>query len=74
MTHTSACRCVAHLNSRADWGEWIHLGEADCLAVNSRRLLDHNGGAGLALGPGRRRGVGWFGLRKNTRKQKHMET
>lgn len=30
------------------------------MAVN--RLLDHDGGAGLALRPGRRGGVGGFGL------------
>lgn len=54
---------MSHLHSRADWCEGIHLGEADCLAVDSLGLLDHDGGARLALRPGRRRGVGWFGLR-----------
>lgn len=62
IQYISACRCVSHLYSRTDWCEGIHLGEADCLAVHSRGLLNHDGGAGLALRPGRRRGVGWFGL------------
>lgn len=50
----------SHLHSRTDWCERIHLWEADGLAVN--RLLDHDGGAGLALRPRRRGGVGGFGL------------
>lgn len=50
----------AHLHSRTDWCEWIHLWEADGLAVHG--LLDHDGGAGLALGPRRRGGVARFGL------------
>lgn len=50
------------LHSRADRCKWVHLWKADRLAVNSLGLLDHNGGAGLALRPRRRRGVGWFGL------------
>lgn len=70
--YISVCRCVSHLNSRADWRQRIHLGETDCLAINSWRLLDHDGGAGLALRPGRRWGVGWFGLRENTKKNKSI--
>lgn len=54
--------CGSHLH-RAD-GQRVHLGEADGLAVHGGRLLDHDGGAGLALGPGGRRGVGWLGLRQ----------
>lgn len=50
----------SHLHSRTDWCERVHLWEADGLAVNG--LLDHDGGAGLALGPRRRGGVGGFGL------------
>lgn len=60
----SARKWASHLHSRTDWCEGIHLGEADGLAVHSLWLLDHNGGAGLALRPGRRRGVGWLGLIK----------
>lgn len=60
----SAYRCVSHLHPRADWCDGIHLGEADCLAVNSRGLLDHDGRTWLALRPGGRRGVGWFWLGK----------
>ena len=56
--------CGSNLDSRADGCEGIHLGEADRLAVHSRRLLDHDGGARLALRPRRRWGVGWFGLMK----------
>lgn len=51
------------LHSRADWCERIHLGEADCLSVDSRGLLNHDGGAGLALGSRGCGGVCWFGLR-----------
>lgn len=72
IMYISVCRCVSHLNSRADWRQRIHLGETDCLAINSWRLLDHDGGAGLALRPGRRWGVGWFGLRENTKKNKSI--
>lgn len=54
----------SHLHSGADWCERIHLGEAHCLSVDSGGLLHHDGGAGLALRPGGRRGVGWFGLMK----------
>lgn len=50
---------VSHLNSRADWGQRVHLGEADRLAVDLLGLLHHDGGAGLALWP---RG-GWSGGR-----------
>lgn len=50
---------MSHLNSRADWGQRVHLGEADSLAVDLLGLLHHDGGAGLALGP---RG-GWSGGR-----------
>lgn len=57
----------SHLHSRTDWCERIHLWEADSLTVH--RLLDHDGGAGLALGPRRRRGVGRFGLIKQRRRQ-----
>lgn len=60
-----SCRCGTHLHSRADRCEGIHLGEADRLAVHSLRLLDHDGGAGLALRPGGRRSVCWFGLIKD---------
>lgn len=62
-------RCESHLHSGTDWCEGIHLGEAHRLAVHSRRL-DHDGGAGLALRPGRCWGVGWFGLiRQQTERQ-----
>lgn len=56
--------CVSHLHSRADWGEGIHLGEADCLTIDSWGLLYHDGGARLALRPGGRWSAGWFGLMK----------
>lgn len=55
---------MSHLHTRADRGKGIHLGEADCLTVDSRMLLDYDGGARLALRPGGRRRVGWFGLIK----------
>lgn len=58
---------VSHLHSRADWGEGIHLREAHSLAVDSWRLWDHDGGAGLTLRPGGCWGVGWLGLIKMTR-------
>lgn len=50
------------LHSGADGSERIHLGKADSLAVDVLGLLDHNRGAGLALRPGRSRGIGWFWL------------
>lgn len=59
---TEVCQCVSHLHTRAHRREGVHLREADCLAVNSLGLLDHNGGTGLALRSRRRRGVGWFRL------------
>lgn len=52
----------SHLHSRTDGCDRIHLGEADGLAVHG--LLDHDGGAGLALRPRRCGGVGRFGLIK----------
>jgi len=52
----------AHLHPGADGRERVHLGEADRLAVHGRGLLHHDGGAGLALGPRGRRGVGRLGL------------
>lgn len=58
---------ASHLHSRADRCERIHLGEADCLTVDSWGLLDHDGGAGLALGSWGCGGVRWFGLMKEDR-------
>lgn len=59
-----ACRRASHLNAGADWRQRIHLREA---AVDRRRLLNHDGGAGLTLRPRRRRGVGWLRLKKEKR-------
>lgn len=59
----------SHLNSRTDRCERIHLREADWLPVHSLRRRDHDGGAGLALGPGGCGGVGGFGLIKG--RQEH---
>lgn len=59
----STARRDSHLHSRTHRCQGIHLGEAHGLAVHSLGLLDHDGGAGLALGPGRGRRVGWLGLR-----------
>lgn len=56
--------CESHLHSGTHRCQGIHLREAHGLAVHSLGLLDHDGGAGLALGPGRGWRVGWLGLQR----------
>lgn len=62
---------MAHLYSRTDWGQWVHLWEAHRLAVHGGGLLHDDGGTGLTLRP-RESGSGsgsWFGLLKKKSKR-----
>lgn len=52
----------AHLNTRADRGQRVHLEHG--LAIDSRGLLYYDGRAGLTLRSGQSGGCCWFRLRK----------